>query len=111
MKEFKISNKGSAKIFENQVLERLSRTHFAVPVVFYYLVAFVCLTAAFLNPDVNFSKALWMVPLGMITFSLVEYLIYRFLFHFNTTTEKQLELQYNIHGVHHEFPRDKDCLV
>jgi 4-hydroxysphinganine ceramide fatty acyl 2-hydroxylase len=111
VREFKISNKGTARIFENPLLERLSRTHFSVPVVFYYTVAAACLLVSFLNEEIIFSKALWIFPSGMIFFSLLEYLIHRFLFHFDAKTEKELQLQYNIHGVHHEFPRDKDRLV
>ena len=52
-----------------------------------------------------------MIPAGTIAFSFVEYLIHRFLFHFNATTEEQEKIQYSIHGIHHEFPRDKDMLV
>jgi 4-hydroxysphinganine ceramide fatty acyl 2-hydroxylase len=111
MKDFKISNKGTTTIFENPVLERLSRTHFAVPVTLYYLASASCLAIAFSNDSISFGQVLWMFPTGLIAFSLVEYLIHRFLFHFNATTEKQQALQYNIHGVHHAFPRDKDRLV
>ena len=47
----------------------------------------------------------------MLFFTLVEYLIHRFLFHFNAETEKEKRIQYTIHGIHHEFPKDKDRLV
>ena len=50
-------------------------------------------------------------PLGMVAFSLVEYLIHRFLFHFTPANEKQAQVKYSLHGVHHEFPRDKDRLA
>src|SRR5262245_27867719 len=111
MKEFKISNKGTATLFRHPLLERLSRTHFIFPVVFYYTVALACLVVSFLNEEISFVRVIWMFPLGMIMFSLVEYFIHRFLFHFNATTDQQVQFQYNIHGVHHEFPRDKDRLV
>jgi 4-hydroxysphinganine ceramide fatty acyl 2-hydroxylase len=111
MKDFKIDNKGSAQLFRNPILEFLTRTNFLVPVIGYYAVAILFLILGFLNPEIKFLHTLWIFPSGMIVFSLVEYLIHRFLFHFNANTEKQLQLQYNIHGVHHEFPRDKDRLV
>lgn len=44
-------------------------------------------------------------------FSLVEYFIHRYIFHFNAVNEKEEQLKYHIHGVHHEYPRDKDRLV
>jgi 4-hydroxysphinganine ceramide fatty acyl 2-hydroxylase len=111
MKDFKIDNKGTTQLFRNPVLEYLTRTYFLVPVILYYVVGGICLALAYGDSDVNFIHVIWMLPLGMIAFSFFEYFIHRFLFHFNATTDKQLELQYNIHGVHHEFPRDKDRLV
>jgi 4-hydroxysphinganine ceramide fatty acyl 2-hydroxylase len=111
MKDFKIDNKGSAQLFRNPVLEFLSRTNFLIPLIGYYALALIFLLLSFLDRELTFIHVLWIFPLGMITFSFVEYLIHRFLFHFNASTEKQIEFQYNIHGVHHEYPRDKDRLV
>ena len=52
-----------------------------------------------------------MIPLGIFSFSFVEYLLHRFVFHFEPKSESQKALKYKIHGVHHEFPRDKDRLA
>jgi sterol desaturase/sphingolipid hydroxylase (fatty acid hydroxylase superfamily) len=38
--------------------------------------------------------------------TLVEYLMHRYLFHINES-----KFQYMIHGVHHEYPRDKERLM
>jgi len=111
MKEFKIDNKGSGQLFSNKILERLTRTNFIVPVVLYAVVALYFLFISIQNPDISLLKNWWMIPSGVICFTLVEYLVHRFIFHFHAVTEKEMELQYNIHGVHHEFPRDKDRLV
>jgi sterol desaturase/sphingolipid hydroxylase (fatty acid hydroxylase superfamily) len=111
MKNFKVDNKGSGQLFQNKFLERLTRTPFIVPVLFYYLVALLCIWHAYTNPSISLLNNAWMIPAGMITFSFVEYLIHRFLFHFHASTKKQEQLQYSIHGIHHEFPRDKDRLV
>src|SRR5690606_5061461 len=43
---------------------------------------------------------------GMVTWTFVEYLIHRYLFHI-----KESKFQYMIHGVHHEYPRDKERLM
>jgi len=52
-----------------------------------------------------------MFALGAITFTWVEYLIHRYIFHMSTETEKRAKLQYTIHGVHHEYPKDKERLA
>jgi len=111
MKDFKIDNKGSGKLFSNKFLERLTRTNFIVPVVFFYFVALACLVAAYWMPEISLLKFIWMFPVGMIAFSLVEYLMHRFFFHFHVASDREALIQYSIHGVHHEFPRDKDRLV
>jgi len=111
MKNIKVDNKGSGQLFENKILERLTRTPFIVPVLFYYVVALICIWHAFANLSVNLLNNIWMIPSGMIAFSFVEYLIHRFLFHFNASSHKQEKVQYSIHGIHHEYPRDKDRLV
>lgn len=110
MKDFKINNKGTTQLFQNRILEGLTRTNFMLPVVFYYVLAatFICLSVF---NHVGIASYWWLFPAGMIVFSLVEYLIHRFVFHFKAVTAKEIQLQYNIHGVHHEFPRDKDRLV
>jgi sterol desaturase/sphingolipid hydroxylase (fatty acid hydroxylase superfamily) len=111
MKEFKIDNKGTTRLFSNKILESLTRTNFLVPVIAYYAIAILFSALAYFDDEINFLSALWLFPSGWLTFTLVEYLIHRFLFHFNAKTEKELDVQYNIHGVHHEFPRDKDRLA
>lgn len=111
MKDFKIDNKGSGRLFSNSLLERLTRTHFLFPVILYFLLGFLLVVYAIIDTDICFLRNCWMFPLGMLLFTLVEYLIHRFLFHFNAKSEVELRLQYQIHGVHHEFPRDKDRLV
>ncbi|HLG35345.1 MAG TPA: sterol desaturase family protein [Bacteroidia bacterium] len=111
MTEFKISNEGTTRLFNNPVLERLTRTPFALPVVFYFLVALAATIyySEKFNPEL--LSDIFLFVSGMICFTLVEYIIHRFVFHFHATSERQREVQYSIHGVHHQFPKDKDRLV
>ncbi|HRX00966.1 MAG TPA: sterol desaturase family protein, partial [Cyclobacteriaceae bacterium] len=44
-------------------------------------------------------------------FTWVEYLVHRYLFHMETYTQFRAKLQYTMHGVHHEFPKDKERLA
>jgi 4-hydroxysphinganine ceramide fatty acyl 2-hydroxylase len=111
MSKNKISNTGTTKLSDNKVIETLSRTHFAFPVIMYYAVGIVFLVYAGFFTDLNMIHALYLVPCGLIVFSLVEYLIHRFLFHFEAKSQQQEQWKYNVHGVHHEYPKDKDRLV
>jgi len=111
MSEMRVRNEGSGKLFRNPVLEKLTRTYFAFPVIMYFVVSAVSLFVGLSVAAVDPLNILFLYPLGMIFFSLVEYLIHRFLFHFDADTDKKKKLQYTIHGVHHEFPKDKDRLA
>jgi 4-hydroxysphinganine ceramide fatty acyl 2-hydroxylase len=111
MKEFKISNTGSGQLFTNRFLESLTRTNFAFPVILFLVLSMLILIYGVASSEINVSGMIWLFPVGMIFFTLVEYLIHRFLFHFKADTEKEKNFQYLIHGVHHEFPKDKDRLV
>ena len=98
-------------LFKNSLLERLTRTHFLFPVVLFYALSIFMIAASALFFDFSFLKLLLLFLSGTVAFTLAEYLIHRFLFHFRATTDKEKKIQYLIHGVHHEFPKDKDRLV
>ena len=111
MNSYKISNKGTVTLFNNRFIEALSRTHFLTPIILYIMMASAII---FYNFNFNFPtswRMIYMIPFGIFSFSFVEYLIHRFIFHFQAKTETQQELKYKIHGVHHEYPRDKDRLA
>ncbi|CAN5468023.1 sterol desaturase family protein [soil metagenome] len=111
MRSYPIKNKGTTSLFRNKLLEKLTRTHFAFPVTMYLVVATIILIYSATSTNLEMWRSLYLIPLGLIVFSLVEYCIHRFLFHFHAEDEKQANFKYKIHGVHHEFPRDKDRLV
>jgi sterol desaturase/sphingolipid hydroxylase (fatty acid hydroxylase superfamily) len=48
---------------------------------------------------------------GVVLFTLVEYVMHRYLYHIPAETEKRRRFQYVIHGVHHDHPRDKARLA
>lgn len=106
----KIHNKGQARLFKNQYLEYLTKTHplviwgIYVPIIIFllyfsiYKIAFSELQTAFI------------FTAGMFLWSLFEYTIHRFVFHFFAESEKAKKIVYIIHGNHHEYPRDKERL-
>lgn len=111
MRSHKISNKGTDKLFRNAILESLTRTNFLFPVILYLVAALSILYYAYGHNIHFFWNVLVWFPLGILIFSLTEYLIHRFLFHFEAKNETETALKYKIHGVHHAYPRDKDRLA
>lgn len=49
--------------------------------------------------------------IGWLAFTLVEYLVHRYVFHMETDTKTKENIQYKFHGVHHDFPKDKERLA
>jgi sterol desaturase/sphingolipid hydroxylase (fatty acid hydroxylase superfamily) len=47
---------------------------------------------------------------GMVFWTLFEYLIHRFAFHFIAQGERATQFIYLIHGNHHHYPRDRERL-
>jgi len=111
MAEVKPQNKGTKQLFKNPILEKLSRTHISVPLIifFSYSGALLCWSITHTTLSALLTAGLFLV--GLITFTWVEYLAHRYLFHMTTYTKAKEKLQYTIHGVHHEFPKDKSRLA
>ncbi len=110
MKFEKIHNKGQARLFKNQYLEYLTKTHplviwgLYIPVIVFMLY-YSSATLAFSGYKIALSFVA-----GMFSWSLFEYIIHRYVFHFVAESKRALEIVYLIHGNHHEYPRDRERL-
>jgi sterol desaturase/sphingolipid hydroxylase (fatty acid hydroxylase superfamily) len=111
MAEAKIHIKGSPKVFKNPVLEKLSRTHIAVPLTIFSIYAVGLLYWSFNHNFLNIGETIAVFLLGTLSFTFIEYLIHRYLFHLPPTSETRKKIAYAIHGVHHDYPKDKDRLA
>jgi sterol desaturase/sphingolipid hydroxylase (fatty acid hydroxylase superfamily) len=104
-------NKGTKQLFKNPVLEKLSRTHISVPLTIFFSYAAVLLYWSITHTSLSPWTTIGMFVLGVISFTWVEYNVHRYVFHMQTYTKLREKLQYTMHGVHHEFPKDKDRLA
>lgn len=103
--------RGELIMFENnRLLERLSRIRPpTVLAVFVPASALAFYLSLYLDTPLLPSIALFFA--GVLFWSLFEYVFHRFVFHFYPTSEFQKRLQFTMHGVHHQYPNDKDRLV
>lgn len=104
-------NYGSAQIFSNPVLERISRTHISIPITLFLAISSVSLYYGVTATSIPFGFGLAVAVLGIIAFTFVEYMMHKHFFHMEPDTPIKDKLQYGIHGVHHDYPRDKDRLA
>jgi sterol desaturase/sphingolipid hydroxylase (fatty acid hydroxylase superfamily) len=110
-KEIKPQHKGTKQLFKNPVLEKLSRTHIAIPLTLYAIIAVGFLVYGTMFIGLAPLKLAALFVGGLLTFTLAEYLMHRYLYHHEPSTEKGRKFIYTVHGVHHEFPKDKDRLA
>jgi len=100
---------GTAVMFEQGWLERLSKIRPGTVLAIYLPIVLVLAVYGLLRlPPATFVALL---VAGLAFWTLFEYLFHRFVFHFSPRTDFGYRLQFIIHGVHHQFPHDKDRLV
>ena len=104
-------HKGSAQLFKNPVLERLSHTHIALPVSIFVITTLISLYYGFTHGFLSGLSALGLFVGGWLLFTLVEYVVHRYLYHIAATSPGRAKFQYTMHGVHHEYPKDKTRLA
>ncbi|MEQ8628632.1 sterol desaturase family protein [Ekhidna sp.] len=103
--------KKESQLFQNPILERLTRTHIAVPISLLLLYAMGLMYWSVYSVGHSLVIGLPLFFCGFLVFTLIEYLMHRFVFHMEPNTSFKKTIQYKFHGVHHDFPKEKDRLA
>ena len=101
--------RASPRMFDSDLLDKLSRVHPAVPVVI-----FAPAIGILIALSVRGASALGLIGLfvaGYAFWTLCEYWIHRVIFHFEPEDGFGARLHWIIHGVHHDHPNDPLRLV
>src|SRR5688572_25397151 len=101
--------KSSPRMFDSDILDKLSRVHPSVPVVIF--LPAVSLMLAFGAAELSTWTTVGMVAAGYAVWTLSEYWIHRVIFHFEPEDGFGARLHWIIHGVHHDHPNDPLRLV
>ena len=111
MKKNYVSNsEESIKLFQNNWMNSLSKVHFTVPLyIFIPIILFFCYKA-FSNGISTASFAAYYLG-GLLVWTVTEYFLHRFVFHYHPNSEFGKKIHFIFHGVHHDYPRDKKRLV
>jgi len=100
----------SIRVFKNGFVENVfGKSHPITPIVWFgpFIAYGIYGIFAFGHPMLSFAY----FALGVLAFSLVEYLLHRFLFHWKPEWPWIRSLAFLWHGYHHEFPQDAMRLV
>jgi dihydroceramide fatty acyl 2-hydroxylase len=101
--------RASPRLFENPLLDKLSRVHWSAPLFVYTPVVFMLGVFSFEN--FGLAAVLASALLGYFIWTLTEYLGHRFLFHYEFPGRFGARIHFLIHGVHHVHPNDPLRLV
>lgn len=106
----KRNNQEKPALFKNPILEKITSVN-----SFHVIYTFIVLACAlffygFFKNDIGWTSHIALLIFGWLSFSLIEYLMHRYLYH-SGEYRRVSSWQYKIHGVHHDYPRDKDRLA
>ncbi|MBN1246287.1 MAG: sterol desaturase family protein [Anaerolineae bacterium] len=99
------------RLFKSDVLEFFTHIHPAVVVVIWLPIAGYAFVRAAMDPGIGWGGIVLGAFLGLVIWTLAEYTLHRFVFHFKPRTSWQERLSFLFHGVHHAQPRSKTRLV
>ena len=101
--------RASPRMFESDLMDRLSRVHPAVPpIIFAPAIAVLFALGQEGTPPLEVTA--WLLG-GYIFWTLTEYWLHRLVFHFEPERGIGARLHWIIHGVHHDHPNDPMRLV
>lgn len=105
-----IKNKGQGRLFQSKYMEWMTTTHPLVIFSLYVPILIFLLYYSYSFFNFSIIKIVALLLLGLLSWTLFEYLIHRFVFHYLSENPRIQKIIYTIHGVHHEYPRDKERL-
>jgi sterol desaturase/sphingolipid hydroxylase (fatty acid hydroxylase superfamily) len=101
----------TTRMFESDLFEYFSRIHPATPFVAWLPIVgfFLYRSVARHTPGVPMVALLFLT--GVLMWTLLEYVLHRWVFHWQKDTSVGRRIHFLLHGVHHDYPTDKDRLV
>jgi len=107
-----ISNKDeTVRMFRNNFLESLSHIHFTVPLFIFVPVVLYCLYKSIFIFSLGVWPIIGFIIMGLCVWTLTEYVLHRFVFHWMPPGKIGARMHFIFHGVHHDYPSDSKRLV
>lgn len=101
--------RASPRMFENDLLDKVSRVHWAVvPIIYVPVIVYLFAYAVSRLDTLPFIG--YLVG-GYVFWTLTEYWLHRMVFHWEPDNKIGARLHWIIHGVHHDHPNDPLRLV
>ncbi|MDE2577231.1 MAG: sterol desaturase family protein [Hyphomicrobiales bacterium] len=98
----------SPRIFDNPILDKLSRVHWAFPLLYLPVAAWFFWRGL---DGVSLGLSLGLAVFGYFAWTICEYVFHRWLFHTEFPGKFGERIHFLLHGVHHIYPNDPLRLV
>lgn len=104
------NSKESIRLFENPILESLTKTNALFVITTLALISLSILVFGIIKIKLSILGYIVLFLSGTFVYTLAEYLIHRFIYHLEEYKNPKKWI-FKIHGMHHTTPRDKQRLV
>lgn len=112
MERLYISNENkTARMFESDFMEFFSHVHPATPLALYLPVIGYMFYAAVWQRRLSILAIAGLFALGIVFWTFFEYVMHRYVFHYEPKSRSGKILHFIVHGVHHDYPNDASRLV
>ena len=101
----------SIRLFENDFMESLTHVHPIVPLLFWSPVSAFLIWRSVVVSEIPAGELALVAVAGLVVWTLSEYCLHRFLFHYPAKSELGKWLVFLFHGNHHHDPKEKTRLV
>ncbi|MFD2598581.1 sterol desaturase family protein [Sphingobacterium corticis] len=111
-KKHYVSNSSeSVRMFKSNFLESLTKVHYAVPLLFWVPVIAYFIWRANAIGELGFGTIALYLVYGLGFWTLAEYVLHRWVFHYELPGKLGRRIHFIFHGVHHDYPKDRLRLV
>jgi len=112
MERLYVSKKNeTVRMFESDFIEFFSRVHPVTPLLLYMPVVGYMLYVSLWQRKFSILAVAGLFLLGVLIWTLLEYLIHRYVFHYEPKSRLGKQFHFIVHGVHHDYPNDARRLV
>lgn len=101
----------SIRIFKNPFLESLTHVHPIVPLVFWVPIIIFLFYRGLTLKQVEIFELILLSFGGLLLWTLTEYILHRYIFHWDAKSRAGKYFVFLFHGLHHDDPQDPTRLV
>lgn len=110
-KNYVSNSTDSSRMFKNDFLESLTKVHYSVPLIFWIPVIIYFVRKSYVVGGMSIGDVTLYFLFGLAFWTLAEYVLHRWVFHFHPSSGWGKRIHFIFHGVHHDYPKDRLRLV